>query len=397
MLKSKLKAIVIGCVLALGGAGGFYYYYSQPVVKVIDYITVTPQRGDIEDTVLATGIIHPLEKVEVGSQASGQIKKIHVTLNKEVKAGDLLVEIHSDTQRDKLKDAEYTLSNYKAQLQSKEVALDKAEVRYERQQVMLKSDATSQEEVDDARINLEEAKANITEIKTKIKQAENALNTARTNLEYTIIRSPIDGIVVSIPVSVGQTINAAQTSPTVVQIAQVDTVLIKPEIAEADIIKVKKGMPLYFNILGDTDKVYKSHLKSIDIGPTTWSDQGKSSTGVVSNNNSNAGIYYYGEFEYPNEDRNFRLSMSAQVSIITKQVKDVLHIPAEIISTNKDGESFVTVIKNGKKEERKIEIGLTNNIRTEVKSGLNEDDQILLTEGKAANAVFKGPNSIPRQ
>lgn len=390
MSKKKITkiALAVAGVFIISGIA-----YSQYKPKdTIDYLTTHSTIGNIEDTVLATGIIHPLQKVEVGSQATGQIQKIHVKLNQEVKAGDLLVEIRSDTQRDNLRDAEYTLANYKAQLESKEVNLDKAELRYKRQLSMLEADATSQEEVDDARISLEQAKADITEIKTKIKQAENSLNTAKTNLSYTSIRSPIDGVVVSIPVSIGQTINASQASPTVAQIAQVDTVLIKPEIAEADIIKVKSGMPLYFNILGDTEKVYHSTLKSIDIGPTTLSDQGKTST--TSTANTNSGIYYYGEFEYPNEDKSFRMSMSAQVSIIIGQAKDVIQVPAEVIKTKRNGEKYVTVIKNGKREERIVETGLTNNIYTEIKSGLTENEEILLTEGKASMPSLRGGPNI---
>lgn len=389
MFKNKFTkiALAVAGVLIISGVA---YFQFKPEEK-INYLTTHSSIGNIEDTVLANGIIHPLQKVEVGSQATGQIQKIHVKLNQEVSAGDLLVEIRSETQKDNLRDAEYNLANYKAQLESKSVTLEKADLRYKRQLSMLDADATSQEEVDDARINFEQTKADITEIKTKIKQAENSLNTAKTNLGYTSIRSPIDGIVVSIPVSLGQTINAIQASPTVVQIAQVDTVLIKPEIAEADIIKVKAGMPLYFNILGATDKVYNANLKSIDIGPTTLSDQGKTSS--TSTTNTNTGIYYYGEFEYPNEDKSFRMSMSAQVSIIIGKVENVVQVPSEVIKTNKKGEKYVTVLHNGNREDKVIEVGLTNNIYTEVKSGLKENEEIILTEGKAEMPSMKGgPN-----
>lgn len=387
MFKGKLKKIIIiSGFIAVVGFGS--YYALTPKEKQAEYLTAKTTIGTIEDTILATGIIYPSERVQVGSQATGQIKKIHVKLNQKVKAGDLLVEIRSDTQKDALKDAEYTLANYEAQLQSRQVSLEKAEIRYKRQQAMLSSDATSQADVDDSRIAWEQAKADITEIKTKIKQAQNALNTAQTNLDYTIIRSPINGVVVSIPVSEGQTINAYQSTPTVVQIAQVDTVTIKPEIAEADIIKVKIGMPLYFNILGDTDKVYHSTLKSIDIGPTTLSDQGQS----VITTRSNSGVYYYGSFDYPNTDKDLRMSMSAQVSIVTAKAENVVVVPAEAISTNKKGEKIVSVVKNGIKEDKVVKTGLTNNIITEIKEGLSENEEVIISSEKA-----EIPSRPPRQ
>ena len=388
MSKKKVILGVLGLIIVSGIVYGLNY--KKP--EEINYITTTVGKGTIEDTVIATGIIHPFQKVEVGSQSTGQIKKIHVKLNQEVKAGDILVEIRSDTQKDNLKDAEYTLANYKSQLGSKKITLEKAELKYKRQQTMLSADATSQEDVDDARINLEQARADITEVQTRIKQAENALNTAKTNLDYTTIRSPIDGVVVSIPVSIGQTINAAQTSPTVVQIAQVDTVTIKPEIAEADIIKVKLGMPLYFNILGDTDSVYHSTLKSIDIGPTTLSDQGKTSSTTTTA--TNTGIYYYGSFDYPNKEKKFRMSMSAQVSIVVGKSEDVLVVPVEAIKNNKKGEKYVTLVNGLNKKDIIIETGLTNNINTEVKDGLKEGDIIILTEGKASGGMNRPPRMM---
>lgn len=377
-IKSKTLTKISLSVVVLAIIAGFTYKHLNKE-EPIDYITTKTIIGNIEDTVLATGIIHPFQKVEVGSQATGQIRKIHVVLNQKVKAGDTLVEIRSDTQRDNLRDAQSTLDNYKAQLISKKINLEKAELRFRRQSDMLSADATSQEDVDDARINLEQAKADIIEINTKINQSENALNTAVTNLEYTTIKSPIDGVVVSIPVSVGQTINASQATPTVVQIAHVDTVTIKPEIAEADIIKVKIGMPLYFNILGDTDKTYNSTLKSIDIGPTTLSDQGKSAIAT----SSNSGIYYYGSFDYPNTDKKFRMSMSAQVSVIINKVEDVVLLSADAIKVKKNGEKYVTVLENGQKVDKDIKIGLSNNIDTEIKEGLVEGEEVILTEGKA--------------
>lgn len=383
-IKSKKTKISL-TIISLFLIGGFLYFSTSEKPK-IDYLTTKTKLGTIEDTVLATGIIHPFQKVEVGSQATGQIKKIHVQLNQHVKSGDVLVEIRSDTQKDNLKDAQYTLDNYKAQLLSKKINLEKAELRYKRQTDMLKADATSQEDVDDARINLEQAKADITEINTKIKQSENSLNTAQTNLEYTTIRSPIDGVVVSIPVSVGQTINATQATPTVVQIAHVDTVTIKPEIAEADIIKVKIGSPVYFNILGDTDKIYKSQLKSIDIGPTTLSDQGKTTSTTTT---TNSGIYYYGSFDYPNEDKKFRMSMSAQVSIVVNKAEDVILLSADAIKT-KNNKKYVTVLENGQKVDKDIETGLSNNISTEITSGLKEGEEVILTEGKP-DSKSRGP------
>lgn len=379
MFKGKRNYIVIGLALLSAISGGAYYFLKDKE-EPVHYNTVKSRIGDIEEVVLATGIIHPFEKVEVGSQVTGQIKKIHVAINQPVKAGQLLVEIRSDNQKDALKDAEYNLANYQAQLLSREVSLEKADLRYKRQKSMLTSDATSQADVDDSRIAWEQAKADIMEIKTRIKQAQNALNTAQTNLDYTTIRSPINGVVVAIPVSEGQTINANQTTPTVVQIAQVDKVIIKPEIAEADIVKIKAGMPLYFNILGETGKTYHSHLKSIDIGPTTLSDQGKSNIAVPS---SNSGIYYYGSFDYPNTDKSFRMSMSAQVSIVVNKAEKAVIVPVEAIQVNKDGKDTVTILKGTSKEVRIVETGLNNKIDTEIKSGLAADESVILNDSKS--------------
>jgi membrane fusion protein, macrolide-specific efflux system len=389
MIKNKkIKysiSILIICLIPI-----LYYCFTVKHSTKPNYITTAVRKGDIEDSVLATGSISALKTVSVGSQATGQIKTLKVKLGQKLKKGDLIAEIDSETQKDSLKDAQSSLENYEAQLASKKVTLEKDEIKYNRQTEMFKSQATSQENVDDAKITLEQAKADVIQIQTQISQAKNAVNTAQVNLSYTKISSPIDGVIVSIPVTEGQTVNAVQSSPTIVEIAQLETVIVKPEIAESDVIRVKPGMPLYFTILGDGDKKYYSTLKSIDPGPKSLSDNTStsSSTSSSSSSDSSSGIYYYGLFEIPNPDGRFRISMTAQVSIVLASAHDALIIPSNAVKKDSKGNQTVSILdKKGKIIKQEVKIGIDNNIDAQILSGLSDGQEIILTQSDSTTTT----------
>lgn len=393
----KIKYIILVLVLCLLPI--IYYYFAVKSSNKPNYITTSVRKGDIEDSVLATGSISALKTVSVGSQATGQIKTLNVKLGQKVKKGDLIAQLDSETQKDSLKDAQSSLENYEAQLVSKKIALEKDKIKYNRQTEMFKNQATSQENVDDAKITLEQARADVVQIQTEISQAKNSVNTAQVNLSYTKISSPIDGVIVSVPVTEGQTVNAVQSSPTIVEIAQLETVLIKPEIAESDVIRVKAGMPLYFTILGDSDKKYYSTLKSIDPGPKSLSDNTSTTTSTSSSSSSSSdsssGIYYYGLFEVPNPDGRFRISMTAQVSIILASAHDALIIPSNAVKKDPQGNNTVSILdKKGVISKKVVKVGIDNNIDAQIISGLSEGEEIVLTQSDP-NTTSSTQNAHP--
>ncbi|MDO4878073.1 MAG: efflux RND transporter periplasmic adaptor subunit [Neisseria sp.] len=372
-MKKALKWIAIVSILAVAAVGGRYFF--QPKDKTA-YITEPVRRGSISQTVSATGEISPSNLVAVGAQASGQIKKLYVKLGQQVKKGDLIAEIDSTTQVNTLNTNRAKLETYQAQLASAQIALRTAEKKYRREQALWKENATSKAELEDAQDKLAAAKASVTELKSSIKQTQIAINTAEADLGYTRIMATMDGTVVAIPVEEGQTVNAVQSTPTIIQLANLETMLNKMQIAEGDITKVKAGQTVSFTILSEPDTPIAATLDSIDPGLTTMS-QGSYSN---STDTTSSAIYYYARALVPNPDGRLSIGMTTQNTIEINGVKDVLTVPS-ITVKKRGGKSFVRVLEGGGRAvEKEIAVGLKDSMNTEVKSGLKEGDQVIVSE-----------------
>lgn len=377
-MKHKKKIIAALIILVVGAV---VYKTNQNKTKNIQYLTETAHKGNITNTVLATGSVSAYQKVSVGAQVSGQIDKLNVKLGQSVKKGDLIAEIDSTKQINDLKTAESNLDIYKAQLKSKQIAKTIAQTQLNRQKNLIKLDASSSEDLEAAKNAFALATSEVEALQAQIEQAKISVSTAQTNVGYTKITSPLNGIIVSVPVEQGQTVNSNQTTPTIVEIADLSRMIIKPEISEGDITKVKAGMPVDFSIIGDPDNIYHTTLQSVDPGTTTLTD-GSSSSSLTSSSSSSSSsaIYYYGNLIVPNEDNKLRISMTTQNKIIVAQAKDVLVIPTITIK-RKEGKPYVDVLQsNNKVEKRDITTGLSDDLNTEVLSGINEGDKVISSE-----------------
>ena len=209
-MKKTVKWIAIPAVALVAAYSVWSYFQPEPQTS---YITETVKRGDISQTVSATGEISPSNLVSVGAQASGQIKKLYVKLGQQVKKGDLIAEINSTNQVNTLNTEKSKLETYQAKLVSAEIALNSAEKKYKREAALWKENATSKEDLESAQDALAAAKANVAELKASIKQTKISINTAESELGYTRITATMDGTVVAIPVEEGQTVNAVQSTP----------------------------------------------------------------------------------------------------------------------------------------------------------------------------------------
>ena len=205
--------------------------------------------------------------MSVGAQVSGQIKILQVKLGDTVKKGQPVAEIDSTTQQNNLRNAQAGLENVRAQLAAQQVALIQAELSYKRQKELLDADAGSRQDFEAAEATRNTTRANIGALQAQIRQAAITAETAQVNLGYTKIASPIDGVVVAVVAQQGQTVNANQTTPTIIKVAQLDTVTIKSQISEADVVKVQAGQPVYFTILGEPDRRYDAKLRTVEPAP----------------------------------------------------------------------------------------------------------------------------------
>lgn len=377
MMKKVFKWVAALVILA--GLGWYGYQKMQPKNEAT-FITEEVKRGKIAQTVSATGEISATNLVDVGAQVSGQIKKMHVKIGDIVKEGDLIAEIDDVTQVNEVNTRKAQLQTYQAQLESAQVALKIAQRKYSRYKSLASADAVSKEEFEATEDSLATNRAKIKELQSSIRQTQIAINTAEKNLGYTRITAPSAGTVVSLVVEQGQTINASQTSPTVVQIADLTSMTNKMQIAEGDATKVKAGQTVNFTILSEPDTPISAKLDSVDPGLTTMS-QGSYSKSTDTTSNA---IYYYARATVPNPEGKLAIGMTTQNTVEIASADNVLMVPTVAIKT-KDGKKFVRVLEaNNQAVDREIQTGLKDSMNTEVKSGLNEGEKVVMSEMGAA-------------
>lgn len=346
------------------------------------FLTDEVKRGNIAQTVIATGTIRSNNRVEVGAQVSGRITKLNVVLGQEVKKGDLIATIDSMTQENDLEKAKSQLLSYEKQLESKKVNLEVKKSKYNRASNLYKVKSISQDDYETAKQEYADAKSGVSELEELIKQAKIEVKIAETDLSYTVITSPIDGVVVSIPISEGQTVNSMQSAPTIVQVADLKKMLIKPEISEGDITKLKKGQEVEFTILSLPEKVYKAKIDSIDPATTTLTDDEYEESA-----SDTEAVYYYANVIVDNTDNNLRIGMTTTNTIKVAEARDVIFIPTTALY-KKGGKYYVRTL--GEKEvveEKEVEIGINDDLNTEIKSGLREGEKVILTEMKAGEGI----------
>lgn len=365
-------------------AAGIYYLLNREQQPA--YMTAPVVRGSVETTVLASGTVESVNMVSVGAQVSGQLKSLKVDLGDTVKAGQLVAEIDSLPQQNTLRTKTAALSAIRAQKEAKQASLALAELKYRRQMQMLAGDASSREEAETAEADLKVLRAEINALDAQIEQAKLAVDTAQLDLGYTKISSPLDGVVVAIVTKEGQTVNANQTAPTIIKVAELDRMTIKVEISEADIIRVRPGQKVYFTILGEPDNRYPAEINAIEPAPESIA---KETTGSSPVSSSDTAIYYIGIIDVPNPDGKLRISMTAQVNIILDEAQDVLCIPSAALGDkDKNGRYAVRVLtRPGVIHKQWVQIGLNNNVDAEIREGLQEGQQVVIGDPEVAPAA----------
>lgn len=360
--------------------------------KAPRYLTEKATVSDIEKTVIGTGSLQPLNIVDVGAQATGQIQSLKVELGDVVKKGQLIAVIDPQIQQNTLRNAEAALALQTAQKGSQEAQLAQNELTLGRESRLLKTGYTTQASVDQADAQVKVSRAGVKANEAQIRQAQIAVDRAKVDLSRTQIIAPIDGVVAAISVREGQTVNAVQSAPTVVRLAKMDVMTVKAQISEADVINVRKGQKVYFTILGDQDKRYYSTIRSVEPAPEQTAATVNSTASGSLGGGTNAAIYYNALFDIPNSDGRLKAAMTAQVSVVMDEKKAVLTIPAQALGPKgKDGTYTVkTVDAAGKAVDHKVVPGLNNNVKVEIVSGLKSGDPVVVGDSLGKKATPGG-------
>lgn len=359
----------------------FGYNWVFGKAKVV-YTTATVERGDVENTVLAAGLVQPIKYVDVGAQTSGKLKSLKVKRGDRVEESQLLAEIDPVLAQTALKSASATLENMTSQRSVREAELVLAKLQRDRNDLLFSHQVISANDRDITKAAYDVAFADAASLSAQMKQATASVNTAKANLGYTQITAPMAGEVVSINMLEGQTLNANQSAPNILRIANLDTVTVWAQVSEADIDRVKLGQDVYFTVLGQT-KHWNGKVRQILPTPE-----------LINNV-----VFYDVLFDIPNPERELHIQMTAQVYIVLSQARDVLLIPTAAIGNASEGaEIQLQVMKeDGNVEIRTIKIGIKGEISTEVTDGLKEKELVVISEirekvnTQSALSARKGP------
>jgi len=374
----RRRGVWLGSALLVAAVAALGYYWGFGKAK-IQYATATVERGDVESTVVAAGILQPVLYVDVGAQTSGKLQSLKVKRGDQVVKGQLLAEIDPVLADSALTAANATLQNITSQRALKEAQLALAQVQRDRNSKLSAEGIISASERDITQANLDVATADVASLVAQMKQASAAVDTAKANLGYTKITAPMAGEVVSITTLEGQTVNASQQAPNILRIADISTMTVWAQVSEADIVRVKVGQDVYFTVLGASRR---------------WS--GKVRQVLPTPELINNVVFYDVLFDIPNADRQLDIQMTAQVFIVLAQAKGVLFIPVAATGNAGEGAQIkVQVLKtDGSLELRPIKIGIKSEISAEVTEGLKEKEQVVIrqitTQGNSKSALTTG-------
>lgn len=398
-LSRSTRIILAGAALAIVAGGAVTLSHVAAPRDQSSLMSVPVTVGDLREEVLANGTLKPLRLTAVGAQVSGRITALKVAVGDQVKSGDLIAQIDPVTKQNDLRTAQASLENYRAQKQEKEASLALAEANFARAQATFAQRATSRSDYDSAEASMRQTRAQIASLNAQITAAEVNVETAKVNLDYTRITAPIDGTVLAVVAQEGQTVNAVQSAPTIVVLGRLDTMAVRAEISESDIVKVKPGQRLYFTILGDQDHRYEAELEQIEPAPeSVKSDSSFTSTSTTSTTSSSSSssstssaIYYIGVFRVPNPARRLRTYMTAEVHIVVGEAKGIRLVPALAVSRQADGRQTVRVLDaSGAVRERTVTTGLNDRTTIEITSGLEAGEKVVTGEVASSQTASRG-------
>lgn len=307
MIKT-LIAIAAAIALAAGG----YAYYRSKADKPVPYRTVEVERGDVSETVTATGTINAVTTVKVGSQVSGTVVQLYADFNSHVRKGQVIARIDPSRFKAELDQARGNLANATAQLERSRIVLADAERTLKRNESLFSSGFVAQSDLDSARTARDSALAAVKSAEGQVAQATGALSSSETNLEYTAIHSPVDGIVISRDVDVGQTVAASFQTPTLFTIAQdLTRMQVDANVDEADIGKAKKGQKVSFTVDAWPEREFSGEISQVRYSPTVTQNV----------------VTYNVIVQVDNRDLLLRPGMTANVSILVRKESGVLRVP----------------------------------------------------------------------
>jgi macrolide-specific efflux system membrane fusion protein len=391
-------ALILAACALLAAAGYFAWqgwFGAQAAGEGGGLLTAAARRGNLEDAVTATGTLQPKEFVDVGTQVSGQLKRLYVDVGATVKAGQLLAEIDPSVYQAKVDGDHAQLLNQRAQIADRQAQLALAELQFTRQENLMREDATTADALQSAEAGRQSALAQLNSVRAQVQQTESTLRGDQANLGYTKIHAPISGTVVSQAAKQGQTLNANQQAPIVMRIADLSTMTVQAQVSEADVPKLRVGMDVYFTTLGGDNRRFRGKLRQVPPTPN-----------VVNNV-----VLYDALFDVANPDGALMTQMTAQVFFVVASATDAVLVPLAALrpaapAGRARGRFANTVARvsvvgaGGKASDREVKVGVVNRVSAQILSGLEPGEKVVIgvraavpaPQAKSGSALAPNPS-----
>ena len=308
------KKVIIGIVVLVVLAGAIlgWTLFRNNKNGEVKYRTEKITKGDIEAQVTTSGTVNPITKVEVGSQVSGKIAKLYVDFNSQVKEGQILAELDLSTFQSRVNQNEANYLSAQASLEKAKVTLDNLKRKYERSLSLAEKELISFEEKEDAAANYLGSKTDLQRAEASVAQAKSQLESSKLDFSYAIIRSPIDGVIITRNMNVGQTVQASFSAPKIFEIANdLSKMQVECDVDEADVGKIQEGQKVRFTVDAFADSTFNGTVKQVRYSPTVTQNV----------------VTYTTIVEVENPGMKLRPGMTATVNIITGEAKGVLRVP----------------------------------------------------------------------
>ncbi|MGI0406704.1 efflux RND transporter periplasmic adaptor subunit [Helicobacter himalayensis] len=418
-LQKKWLFIFIALVLISSAVVVYFWKFHTPSFS---YETLQPTRGDIKASISASGSLSPTNEVEIGSVISGIVLEVLVEENDRVKKGQILARINPESINQELARYKAQLNSAKAQLKASEQTLIDKKWNYERLQDLYDKTggkSPSLLELQNAKTSYTSARSDVDIKKASIAEIETSIQTASINLKNSQIISPIDGVVLTKSVEVGQSVAASFQAPVLFKVAEnLEEMLLKAYISEADIGKVKEGQEVHFSVDSYPERTFFAEVNKVNFG----SGDGSKSASSTSSANSNTIVSYIARIEVDNKSLLLRPDMSATADIIIAKSQNALLVPSSALyfdlnkamqklqpktsknaslgtmlgppprpkaqfnakENNASKSGTLWILKNGAPEAVSVEVGISDGRYTEIISGIDERVQIItaLKNGK---------------
>ena len=419
----KFKKSIITVVLLLAAAGAaFAYWRIGSTPKEPPYLTAPVTKANIRQVVSSTGTLQAVTTVLVGSQVSGTIFKLNADFNSKVKKGQIVAELDQARFAARVEETRANVLAAQANVAKSKVALEDAERTLKRAKELKQRELISQSELDAAQTSYDSARSQLNVSQAQVGQAQASMNQAQIDLGYTIIRSPVDGIVISRSVDVGQTVAASLSAPTLFTIANDLTKMeVHTNVDEADIGNISEGQDVTFTVDAHAQRRFRGKVQQVRNAPQ-----------VIQNV-----VTYNSVVRINNKELLLKPGMTANVQFLVAQKEDALAIPnialrfrppeekneAQALLTKEQGRTAprvgqrqtrragsgsvgegtrvrqvkVYVLKEGKAEPVDVQVGITDGSKTEIIAGLNENDPVIIGMSSAAAAPAQSSVANPFQ